>query len=232
MTRVKQFKASRINRESGFNDMLAELNKNIELHQKGAGYFNELRQKILNTTITNELPAALRLLRSLFVTQGWSDKEAIKPFFDKWLSSPTVVLGLEAVGVFTKEQITDLFVERYEQDRKRYASLVFNRMRTISPGLRPGVRALLKLLPTAAAARRWRTSYPGQAAPIDSAECSATIIAKQLERLQLHFRTLRDRKSLETAAALTKIEVVPLPLVASLVLPCALTILRHCLSRI
>jgi len=70
--------------------------------------FEKLRRRILYVTITNELPGALRDLRTLFIDHGLVDRPHLRPFFDAWLSSPFVSIGAPVPNLLTGQQIRQM----------------------------------------------------------------------------------------------------------------------------
>jgi hypothetical protein len=70
--------------------------------------FNELKQRVIYTEISNVLPVRLNELRAFLVHKGLMDKPHVQAFAEKWLSSIAVVVGLPALNVFTGAQIREM----------------------------------------------------------------------------------------------------------------------------
>lgn len=73
--------------------------------------FNLLRQRVLHTTVSNDLPIELHALREFLIEQQLTRKPGFRDFFTRWLEGIPVVTGMRAVNVFTHQQLKELTEE-------------------------------------------------------------------------------------------------------------------------
>lgn len=77
----------------------------------GAEYkseFDALRRNVLFCGITNDVPVQLNKLRTFLVDKGLVERPEFRRFFDRWLSSPFISLGVPVANAFTYEQIRQM----------------------------------------------------------------------------------------------------------------------------
>lgn len=67
--------------------------------------FDTLRRNVLYCGITSNISVELGKLRTFLVEKGLVEKSEFRRFFDRWLSSPFVSLGVPVNNAFTYEQI-------------------------------------------------------------------------------------------------------------------------------
>lgn len=70
--------------------------------------FRVIKQRVLYTSITNNMPVELHALREFLIEQNLLDRNEFNEFFEKWLGSIAVGIGLPALNVFTATQIEEL----------------------------------------------------------------------------------------------------------------------------
>ena len=70
--------------------------------------FDVLRRNVLFCGITNNIPVELHNLRTFLVDKGLVERPEFRHFFDRWLSSPFVSLGVPVANAFTYDQIRQM----------------------------------------------------------------------------------------------------------------------------
>jgi hypothetical protein len=70
--------------------------------------FDTLRRNVLYCGITSNITVELGRLRTFLVEKGLVEKPEFRRFFDRWLSSPFVSLGVPVNNAFTYEQIRQM----------------------------------------------------------------------------------------------------------------------------
>jgi hypothetical protein len=70
--------------------------------------FDTLRRNVLFCGITSNISVELGKLRTFLVEKGLVEKPEFRQFFDRWLSSPFVSLGVPVNNALTYEQIRQM----------------------------------------------------------------------------------------------------------------------------
>lgn len=70
--------------------------------------FEGIKQRILYTRITNDLPVELNKLRDFLIERALAQRPRIVPFFERWLSHVTVQKGIPALNVFSAQDVEHL----------------------------------------------------------------------------------------------------------------------------
>lgn len=70
--------------------------------------FDVLRRNVLFCGVTNNIPVELNKLRTFLIEKGLVERPAFRQFFDRWLSSPFVYLGVPVANAFTYEQLRQM----------------------------------------------------------------------------------------------------------------------------
>lgn len=70
--------------------------------------FDAIRRRILYCSVTNEVPPALRDLRSFLIDSGLVERPAFRKFFEDWLASPFVAVGAPVPNLLAPEQLRQL----------------------------------------------------------------------------------------------------------------------------
>jgi hypothetical protein len=113
-TKLKQLTAGQENSKDISNNLIAAIDETIEREQRGLRIFDSARDRVLSTTISNKMPVVLHEFRNILLQTKWAERGTTRPFFQKWLMRSPVELGIEALGVFTPDEIAALKEELRE----------------------------------------------------------------------------------------------------------------------
>lgn len=85
-----------------------KLRNKVEPGPENQRQFEELRRNVLYCGLTNRIPVELHKLRDFLIKSGVIENPPFRQFFDRWLSSPPVLLGIEVANAFSYAEIAEL----------------------------------------------------------------------------------------------------------------------------
>jgi|GEM_PF-5524787 len=90
---------------------IGEFIRKFQERRKLRKAFESQKRRIAHVAVTNDIVGALQALRTFLIEHNLIDAESLRPFVEKWLNDPRVIIGGNAPNAFSPVEFSLLNTE-------------------------------------------------------------------------------------------------------------------------